>query len=187
MRRRWRSCVARDFATGGASRAVPHRHIDRHAERPAGRQRPRRRRNAGALRRRQQRLRRHEASVRRRPRHQYAAVAGRRVARTTQGDLLHAHAFGSHRGLRRHHAAALDYNSTGPKLDVVCSADAVSPLGFTISCRKFVAHIGDAFLQSGEIAQRHTEDKARLAAARRIDQCRHLRANERAAGRLDVR
>lgn len=35
------------------------------------------------------------------------------------------------------------------------------PLGFTISCKKFVIHIGDAFLQSGEIAQRHSEDKAR--------------------------
>src|SRR5262249_5491404 len=34
------------------------------------------------------------------------------------------------------------WNSTGPKLDVVCSADAVSTFGFTISCMKFVAHIG---------------------------------------------
>jgi ribonuclease Z len=55
------------------------------------------------------------------------------------------------------------YNSTGPKVDVVCSSDAVSPLGFTISCKKFVMHIGDAVLQSGEIAQRHSEDKVRLA------------------------
>jgi ribonuclease Z len=54
-------------------------------------------------------------------------------------------------------------NSAGPKIDVVCSSDAVSPLGFTISCKKFVAHIGDAFLQSGEIALRRSEDKARLA------------------------
>ena len=37
-------------------------------------------------------------------------------------------------------------NSTGPKIDVVCSSDAISPLGFTISCKKFVMHIGDAFL-----------------------------------------
>src|ERR1051325_9115736 len=35
----------------------------------------------------------------------------------------------------------------GPTLDVVCSSDAVSPLGFTNSCRKYAAHIGDAFLQ----------------------------------------
>src|ERR1051326_3249444 len=37
------------------------------------------------------------------------------------------------------------FNSAGPKLDVVCSADAVSPLGVAISCRKFTAHIADAF------------------------------------------
>jgi ribonuclease Z len=55
------------------------------------------------------------------------------------------------------------WNSTGPKLDVICSADAVSPLGFTLSCRKLVTHIGDAFIQSGEIAQRVSEDKSRLA------------------------
>ena len=55
------------------------------------------------------------------------------------------------------------FNSKGPKIDAVCSADAASPLGFTISCKKFVAHIGDAFLQSGEIAQRHSEDKDRLS------------------------
>jgi ribonuclease Z len=49
------------------------------------------------------------------------------------------------------------WNSTGPKLDIVCSDDVLSILGFTISCRKFVSHIGDAFLQSGEIAQRRAE------------------------------
>lgn len=54
-------------------------------------------------------------------------------------------------------------NSAGPKIDVVCSSDAVSPVGFTISCKNFVTHIGDAFLQSGEIALRRSEDKARLA------------------------
>jgi ribonuclease Z len=51
----------------------------------------------------------------------------------------------------------------GPKIDIVCSADAVSPKGFTNSCRKYAAHIGDAFLQSGEIAERRSEDNARLA------------------------
>jgi ribonuclease Z len=55
------------------------------------------------------------------------------------------------------------FNSTGPKIDVVCSSDAVSPLGFTISCKKLASHISDAFLHSGEIAQRHSEDKRRLA------------------------
>jgi ribonuclease Z len=56
----------------------------------------------------------------------------------------------------------LRWHRKGPKVDVVCSTDAVSPLGLTISCRKFVLHIGDAFIQSGEIAQRHSEDKERL-------------------------
>ena len=51
----------------------------------------------------------------------------------------------------------------GPKIDIVCSADAVSTLGFTNSCRNYVSHIADAFLQSGEIAERHSEDNARLA------------------------
>ena len=60
--------------------------------------------------------------------------------------------------------ARWNWNSKGSKLDVVCSNDAVAPpLGFTLSCRNFVAHIGDAFLQSGEIAQRVSEDKSRLA------------------------
>jgi ribonuclease Z len=49
----------------------------------------------------------------------------------------------------------------GSKLDVVCSDDSPSPLGFVMSCRKFVTHVGDHFLQSGEIAQRHAEDSRR--------------------------
>ncbi len=55
-----------------------------------------------------------------------------------------------------------NFSSAGPKLDVVCSDDTASPLGFTLSCRKLVTHIGDAYLQSGEIAQRRAEDKSRL-------------------------
>lgn len=53
---------------------------------------------------------------------------------------------------------------TNPKIDVVCSDDAANPLGFVISCRKFVAHIADALVQSGEVAQRASEDKRRPAA-----------------------
>lgn len=53
------------------------------------------------------------------------------------------------------------FSPKGPKLDVVCSADAVSPGGFTISCSKLAAHIADAYLESGEIAQRLSEDKSR--------------------------
>ncbi len=55
-----------------------------------------------------------------------------------------------------------NFNSTGPKLDVVCSTDTVSPLGFVLSCRKFVAHSADPLIQSGEISQRISEDKNRL-------------------------
>jgi ribonuclease Z len=43
------------------------------------------------------------------------------------------------------------------KIDVVCSSDSVSPLGINISCKNFVQHSADAFIQSGEIAQRSTE------------------------------
>ncbi|HKE40119.1 MAG TPA: hypothetical protein VKG21_09800 [Casimicrobiaceae bacterium] len=50
------------------------------------------------------------------------------------------------------------FNGSGPKIDVICSADSVSPLGFTVSCKNFTAHIGDAFIYSGEVAQRHSED-----------------------------
>jgi ribonuclease Z len=45
----------------------------------------------------------------------------------------------------------------GPKLDVVCSEDAKTPLGFTLSCSKFVAHINDAYEKSGETAYRKAE------------------------------
>jgi len=52
---------------------------------------------------------------------------------------------------------------TGQKIDAVCTSDVVSALGFTISCQKFTAHIADAFIQSGEVAQRHSEIKERTA------------------------
>jgi ribonuclease Z len=51
----------------------------------------------------------------------------------------------------------------GPRLDIVCSSDAASVAGITLSCRKYVAHIADAFVQSGEIAERRAEDNARPA------------------------
>ena len=50
----------------------------------------------------------------------------------------------------------------GPAIDIVCSADAVSALG-TNSGRNYVMHIADAFFQSGEIAERRSEDQDRLA------------------------
>jgi ribonuclease Z len=55
------------------------------------------------------------------------------------------------------------FYGTGPKFDAVCSSDIVSPQGFTVSCRKFVIHVADAFIQSGEIAQRHSEVAERTA------------------------
>lgn len=53
------------------------------------------------------------------------------------------------------------FSPKAPKVDVVCSADATSALGFTVSCQKFVVHLADAYLQSGEIAQRISENKDR--------------------------
>ena len=52
-------------------------------------------------------------------------------------------------------------NPDGSKIDVVCSADAASALGFTVSCKRFIEHIGMPYLQSGEIAQRHSENTKR--------------------------
>jgi ribonuclease Z len=54
------------------------------------------------------------------------------------------------------------FDSKAPKVDVVCSSDTVSALGFTISCQKFIAHLADSYVQSGEIAQRLSESKDRL-------------------------
>ena len=54
------------------------------------------------------------------------------------------------------------FYSTGPKVDIVCSTDANAG-AYTMSCQKLVAHSGDAYRLSGEIAQRSAEDKARLA------------------------
>ena len=50
----------------------------------------------------------------------------------------------------------------GPRIDIVCSSDATSPLRYTNSCRNFVLHVADAFLESGEISQRRSEVKALL-------------------------
>jgi ribonuclease Z len=50
--------------------------------------------------------------------------------------------------------------SMGPKIDIVCSSDVTSVFGVAISCRKFTAHIADAFIQSGEVGQRRSENSA---------------------------
>jgi ribonuclease Z len=52
----------------------------------------------------------------------------------------------------------------GGPLDVVCSADISTPNpppGRTMSCGGYLAHSGDAFLASGEINQRHIENRKR--------------------------
>lgn len=54
------------------------------------------------------------------------------------------------------------FGSAGPKVDLVCSADAKSPAGHVLSCEKLATHIGDAFINSGEMAQRLAENKKRL-------------------------
>lgn len=51
--------------------------------------------------------------------------------------------------------------SGGPKVDFVVSEDAKSPLGHTLSGRRFAEHIGDALIESGEMAQRLAENKKR--------------------------
>ncbi len=45
------------------------------------------------------------------------------------------------------------------KLDVVCANDAKTETGMDLSCRKFVAHINDAYELSGETAYRKAEMK----------------------------
>jgi len=54
------------------------------------------------------------------------------------------------------------FGSAGPKVDLVCSEDAHSLAGHVLSCNKLAAHIGDALIQSGEMAQRLVENKKRL-------------------------
>src|SRR2546430_5514327 len=63
----------------------------------------------------------------------------------------------------------------GPKIDIVCSSDATSVLGNTNSCRKFVMHVADSFLQSGEIAERRGRPQAAVAE-------HHVRRHENNAG-----
>ena len=54
------------------------------------------------------------------------------------------------------------FGSEGPKLPLVCAADTKSFSGHTLSCSKYAAHIGDALINSGEIAQRLAENPKRL-------------------------
>ncbi|MEM7299685.1 MAG: MBL fold metallo-hydrolase [Pseudomonadota bacterium] len=54
------------------------------------------------------------------------------------------------------------FNSKGPKIDFVVSEDAKSPRGHMLSGRNFAMHIGDAMINSGEMAQRLAENPKRL-------------------------
>jgi ribonuclease Z len=54
----------------------------------------------------------------------------------------------------------LRWHFLGEPLDLICSED-VERAGRTTSCRSYAEHIGDAFLESGEIAQRIAENKKR--------------------------
>jgi ribonuclease Z len=54
----------------------------------------------------------------------------------------------------------LRWHFMGGPLDLLCSEDVVSA-GQTTSCRAFAEHIADAFILSGEIAQRLAENKKR--------------------------
>lgn len=55
------------------------------------------------------------------------------------------------------------FNSGGPKLPLVCAEDTPSFAGHTMSCVNYASHIGDAMINSGEIAQRLAENPKRLA------------------------
>lgn len=54
----------------------------------------------------------------------------------------------------------LRWHYLGDPLDLVCSED-VEDAGRMMSCRAFAEHIGDAFVEAGEIAQRIAENKMR--------------------------
>ena len=54
------------------------------------------------------------------------------------------------------------FASQGPKLPLVCAQDTKSFSGHTMSCQKYATHIGDALINSGEMAQRLAENPKRL-------------------------
>lgn len=54
------------------------------------------------------------------------------------------------------------FGSAGPKADLVCHSDATAHAGHVMSCTQLAEHIGDAYIASGEIAQRLAENGKRL-------------------------
>jgi ribonuclease Z len=58
----------------------------------------------------------------------------------------------------------LRWHFMGGPLDIICSADVAAPNpppGRTMSCASYLEHIGDALLASGEMIQRHIENRKR--------------------------
>ncbi len=55
------------------------------------------------------------------------------------------------------------FNSSGPKVDLVCADDVTSAKGHTLSCKSYASHVGDALIASGEMSQRLSENPKRLA------------------------
>lgn len=83
------------------------------------------------------------------------------VGRLTAVFFTHVHSDHSE-GLSDMMQLRWHFNSAGPKVDVVCHEDAKSGAGHVMSCTRFAAHIGDALVQSGEMAQRLAENPKRL-------------------------
>lgn len=55
------------------------------------------------------------------------------------------------------------FNSAGPQVDLVCSADVEANERYTISCEGFAGAIGNPLIAGGEMAQRLAENPDRLA------------------------
>lgn len=92
---------------------------------------------------------------------QALSKAGMPVAKLNAVFLTHMHSDHTE-GLIDMMQLRWHFASPGPKLDLICSNDVTSPAGHTMSCISFAAHIGDAAINSGEMAQRLLENKMRL-------------------------
>ncbi len=54
------------------------------------------------------------------------------------------------------------FGSAGPEADLVCHSDVKAHAGHVMSCAKLTAHLDDAYIASGEIAQHLAENGKRL-------------------------
>ena len=189
-RRRCSAGAVPRHRTGRGSSAMSHRDLDRHAKRSGRVQRAGRRRNLDPHRRRQQRLRRGEIAVRRRPGHQHAAFAARRYPGTTACSVLHACAWRPYRGLRRYHSASLDVELARPEARrrlqrrraLALRLHGELPEIYRAYRRRF-----PAIRRNRAAAGRGRRRRATCRRAGGTDQYDHVRAQERAAGRLVAR